>query len=457
MDSPPPLPQTYGSPRWSAEIADCSVPMTFDQYSACSYRCLYCFSFYQRSLGSAKQSYLSHNVRSVNPEAVKAIFTGADAWSPSDPDAWDLRGSRQFYPYIKAGLMMQWGGLSDPFDETERRYGIGLDLLRFFRARRQPITFSTKGAWWTEDPRYVEVFQGADHFHLKVSIVTLDPEVARKVEVLCPSPQERLAALRRAASWGLGGVTLRLRPFILGISSRDYEDLIRAAADAGVDSVTTEFYCLEQRARLARRRIAAMSRIAHVDLLDLYRRYSAGRQGYLRLSRPVKQPYIERMAALCDSLGLRFYVSDADFKEYCANASCCGIPPSMPYSRGHFTYALLFARDTGRVRWSDIAPGLAYLARFRWGLASGFNTRSAIARADLRDLTMFDWLRRLWNNPNAANSPYKYFGGVLVPEGRDEHGDVIYVYRGPPLPSRSLPDEDRSAVSIFEEDLKHVR
>lgn len=32
----------YGSPRWSGEIMDCSMPVTFDQYSNCSFGCIYC-------------------------------------------------------------------------------------------------------------------------------------------------------------------------------------------------------------------------------------------------------------------------------------------------------------------------------------------------------------------------------------------------------------------------------
>jgi len=37
-----PLKKDYASPRWSQEILDCSMPMTFDTYSRCSYNCFYC-------------------------------------------------------------------------------------------------------------------------------------------------------------------------------------------------------------------------------------------------------------------------------------------------------------------------------------------------------------------------------------------------------------------------------
>ncbi len=39
------LPGYYVSPRWTYEILDCSMPMTFDTYSNCAFQCVYCFSF----------------------------------------------------------------------------------------------------------------------------------------------------------------------------------------------------------------------------------------------------------------------------------------------------------------------------------------------------------------------------------------------------------------------------
>jgi hypothetical protein len=32
----------YSSPRWTGELMDCSMPVTFDQYSNCSFGCIYC-------------------------------------------------------------------------------------------------------------------------------------------------------------------------------------------------------------------------------------------------------------------------------------------------------------------------------------------------------------------------------------------------------------------------------
>ena len=52
--------ESYGSPRWTGEIADCSLPMTLDTYSNCSFGCVYCFSQYQRGIGGAAEDYLSN-------------------------------------------------------------------------------------------------------------------------------------------------------------------------------------------------------------------------------------------------------------------------------------------------------------------------------------------------------------------------------------------------------------
>lgn len=43
-------------------------------------------------------------------------------------------------------------------------------------------------------------------------------------------------------------------------------------------------------------------------------------------------------------------------------------------------------------------------------------------------MKMSDYLRWLWNNPQAGQSPYKMFEGVMKPEGKDSAGNLIYVY-----------------------------
>jgi DNA repair photolyase len=406
---------SYSSPRWTSEFLDCSLPVTLDTYSACSYRCIYCFSFFQRSLRNVKDKYTRGAYSAVNLDTIKRIFTQPE--------------SSQFGEHIRARRAIQWGGLSDQFDEYERKDGKTLELLRFFRSIDYPISFSTKGTWWTKDPRYVELFRGNQNWHVKVSIITPEEEKARKVEVLVDSVAERLAAIERLAKLGIHGVTLRFRPFIIGISSPRHRELIAMAAAAGADSVSTEFLCIEVRSKLARARYESLARIAGIDLFKLYKSGSMG-SGYLRLNRDIKRPYIEDMADECAKRGLSFYVSDAHFKELSANGCCCGAKPSFPYSRGHFLEALLIAKREGRVTFDRIAPDLEAVKGFLFRRTQGMNTRSVENRAKFGAFSLRDWVHYMWNDVNAANSPYKYFAGVLTPDGRDAAGDVVYKYTG---------------------------
>ena len=403
----------YESPRWTGEIADCTLPLTFDTYSNCSFGCVYCFSQYQRGIGEGAKDYYNKEVKAVNPEKIKKLFGG------EIPDS-------QFYEYIRTKRPIQWGGLSDQFDGYEKKYGVTYDILKYLKEINYPICFSTKSAWVFKDPKYQELFEGADNWNVKFSIITLDENDASKIEVGVPTPQERLEAMKIYNGLSKGGTTLRLRPFIIGVSDKTYLDLIRAAADAGASAVTTEFFCLEMRAiNTAKEHYKVISECAGFDIVDFYRKYSNG-SGYLRLNRKIKEKYIKNMQDLCHELGLRFYVSDEHFKQACDNCCCCALPPNWDYSRGNFSAALQIAKKTGEVRWSDIEKDMYYLENV--SLKQSVLMQSSEARAKFAGMTVKQYLRYLWNAPRMGQSPYHLFERVLKPNGIDENGDIIYKY-----------------------------
>lgn len=406
----------YQSPRWSNEIADCSMPMTFDTYSNCSYGCLYCFSQFQRALGGAKEAYLHKVVFPVNVEHVKRMF--------SDPDKY----GGQFATYIKERKVMQWGGLSDEFDNFEKKYGQTLELLKFFKEIDYPLCFSTKATWFTDDDRYMSLIEGQKNWNFKFSIITLDEHKAKVIERGVDSPMKRLEAIRRIVQAGAGGATLRLRPFIIGISTPSYLDLIREAHQRGASALSTEFFCMEQRSKELKDKAPIFNQECGFDLFDFYKKYSYS-AGYLRLNRKVKRPFIENMKNLCDELGMRFYVSDAHFKELCCNGSCCGLPESWNYSRGQFCEALQICKEKGTVRWSDICKDIELLhSGYDFKGASGFNTKDSETKAKFSGMHMSEYMRWIWNNPQTGQNPYKMFEGIIVPDGKDENGDLIYRY-----------------------------
>jgi DNA repair photolyase len=381
---------------------------------------MYCFSYFQKR--HTVKGYTEGVVRSVNPEKVINLFECARTNNTAGVSATE----RQFFPYIQDRRIMQWGGLADEFDEYERRYGLTLELLRYFDQIDYPLSFSTKAAWWTEDERYMELFRRHTHnWHTKISIITMNEAKARQIEKGVPTPKERIEAIRRLAAQG-NRVTLRLRPYIIG-ASEDYAATIKAAHEAGADSVTTEFFCMESRAddRL-KKRYAAISKVVGYDIHKFYMENSR-QAGYKRLNREVKAPVIRKMREIAHGYGMRFHVSDAFCRECNDACNCCGVPPEWNVSqKGNIGQAIITARDTGRVTWKDIAEPIKKYFGFGWVAASGFNTGSNKARALLYDTTMAQWLRHNWNNVKAGTSPARGYGGILVPDGKDEDGDVIY-------------------------------
>jgi DNA repair photolyase len=412
----------YQSPRWSWEILDCAMPMTFDTYSNCAHQCVYCFAYFQRAVGDSADDYLHHKVRSVNVDKVRRMFT--------DPE----QHGGQFAWYIKQRRVLQWGGLSDGFDWYERKFRKSLELLKLFRELEYPISISTKGIWWLDDPEYREVIQGADHIHLKITIITDDDQQAKVLEAGTPSPAERFEALGKASELGVV-TTLRFRPYILGVSDKCDEAMIRRAKEVGCYSVTTEFLCVEGRsAGVAEERFKRISEVTGYDVMRFYRANSDARSGLLRLNYDLKRPHIRRMQAVADEVGLPFFVSDAHHKEAGCGSGCCGLPETGPLGnsfKGQFAEAVQIAKDKGEVRWSDIEEEAKNLKEISFYRAENFNAGSTRNRAQRRYQSMYDYMREIWNDTKSKMSPAKHHGGVMVPTGVDEHGDVIYTYNEP--------------------------
>jgi DNA repair photolyase len=417
----------YQSPRWSTEITDCSMPLSFDTYSNCAHQCLYCFSFFQRAVGNSAKDYMHHRVKSVNVEKVKKIFTMDE----------NLIGTayEQFFPYVKNRFALQWGGLSDGFDWYEQKFRKSLDLLKFFCEINYPISISTKSAWFVDDPEYVEVLQGARNVHIKFSIITTDVQKAAVLEAGCATPDERFKAMGKTAELlGENRVTLRLRPYIIGVSDLCVEELFQRAADNGAFSVSQEFLCIEKRTTPNHHvRYAAISGECGYNLFKYYRAHSKS-PGYMRLNYDLKRPYVAQMQELAEKYNLKLFISDAHHKEKSCDTGCCGLPNDGVlgnYARGHYAEAILIAKRNGFVSWDDIADKAAWTKQLPFRKAIGYNQGTTRTRAKRWYQSMYDFLLDTWNDTKSWGSPARYFGGALVPYELDDNGNVIYAYNRP--------------------------
>jgi|SRR5271166_205258 len=436
----------YTSPRITSEIYECGLPLTFDQYNKCAFGCRYCFAAFisngiDQSVVAAKhtdnardESKYRNAVRSVNPETVKRYWTEMDSprWRGTDKLIVNL---------IKKRTPLHWGGLCDPFDPFEEKFKVGYELLLFFRALDWPVVFSTKGRLMMKDP-WASVLRDGN-FRFQFSITTLDPVKGKLSDSGVSTPQGRLEAMRFVHEELHCPTVLRLRPIIPGfISPEECVSLMEQAHDAGASGVSTEFFCLEMRGLENRQRYEKMSEGAGFDLLEFYRKESKGQSGYLRLNRKLKEAYFLPMAEAARKMGMRFSVSDKHFKELGNVNGCCGVywddesdkqlrdgREPVFINKGTVTYALIHAREHGKVQWRDVEPTLdwTHVDVKTDSDLGGINSMPKY-RLRSRDQTLYQVLRTYWNDPNHSKSPYQFTGGKVKPAGLDDTGDVIYEY-----------------------------
>jgi DNA repair photolyase len=425
----------YASPRVSTECADCALPFSFDTYDNCSFYCAYCFAFGFRSVNPTmcKRFLTRKDIKAVNPRAVKNLFLGNGK----------SKDGRVFYDYfIKHKLPIQWGGLAEPAGKLEEKYRVGLELIKFFNDINYPLRFSIKGNAFADGDYLNEFSKNPDLFKFSISITTLDEELARRIEIGTPSPEDRLGMIQKLSSVGCETV-LRLRPFI-PFYSDSYQELIKKAKDKGAKGVSLEFLCLDTRSSKQQERIAYMNKVLGYNLINYFKEHMAEgcHSGYQRLGRKVEAPVVANIYKLTRKLGLNLGISDPNFKELGDNGNCCGYS-SPNYFKPQLTELMV---STRKKVWAKDLPycdlywnTLVKLGRGKDNLnldwAKKLNAGvyfpidiDPIDRGRFNALTVYNYLKNRWNNPELGNSPYNYFQRKLIPIGLDNHRDVIYRY-----------------------------
>jgi DNA repair photolyase len=425
----------YGSPRISSEIPDCSMPLTFDQYSFCSMGCYYCFSyFFKANNPSLAEGNVS--LKSVNPDAFIKALQGKSR------SAEDMRYYRLFY---QRKFLLHWGGWADPFCNFEKANGVGHEIMDALGGMNYPTLFSFKGNAIAQ-PKYMDLFQRyakQNNFAFQISMITADDNMAKKIEIGVPSPTQRLEIMKSLSDMGYWTI-LRLRPFVIGITDETLTELLEKALAAGAKGVSAEFYALDVRAKAdAKKRYEWMGHLIGVDDLEsyFYDLSPSERGGYRRLNRLVKERYVKQIYQFCKKHKLVFGCSDPDFKELNFSGSCCAMPdkysknPDMcNWTKNQMTYHLKEARKKFHqtkkdvyLHFSEVYKDEAYF--YEQGcLTNDHVIKINFSNADTKALTYEKILRGQWNNLRSPASPVNYLHGKLLPCGLDSEGNIVYRY-----------------------------
>ncbi len=133
------------------------------------------------------------------------------------------------------GESMMMSGVTDPYQPVERRLRITRACLEVMAECRQPVGIVTKSRLVTRDLDLLRELAGHGAASVALSITTLDPELARKMEPRASSPRDRLAAVRELSAAGIP-VAVMTAPIVPGLNDREIPALLEAAAEAGARS-----------------------------------------------------------------------------------------------------------------------------------------------------------------------------------------------------------------------------
>lgn len=442
----------YNSPRISSEVADCSLPLTFDQHSFCSMGCLYCFSSYFKIAKPGMSTYdrdaamrSGSALSSVNTTLLLKLISGAKIKG---------RVEKALSKLFEQRLILHWGGLADPFCEFERANNTGLPIVKALGEYAYPCLFSFKGGTIL-DARYRRVFEryaSQRNFAFQVSMTTYDKHVAARLEIGVPSPAKRIRVIKMLSDMGYWTI-LRLRPYIIGITDQTIDELLDHALAAGVRAISTEFFCLESRADEAevRERYGWLGELSRIDdFKEYYYKLSPTSRGsYKRLNRNVKERFIRRIYEFCLNNNLHFACSDPDFKELNMSGCCCGLPAAYPANEELTNWTAIqqteMMRHMRQEYWKRASSGESnpvVTARFTSIYSEGryyellrdrdlanFHVKVMKKGQAYRRLgTLEKFIREEWNEHRSPACPYHYFHGKLSFVGVDKEGDVIYKY-----------------------------
>lgn len=424
----------YNSPRVSSEIADCSMPMTFDQYNYCSMGCLYCFAYYFKSNNPSSKGKEAQ-LKSIDPVKKLAAMQGKGT----------NKTDQLFYEHFyKNKFLLHWGGLADPFCGFEGKNKLGLQFIEGLGEMNYPALFSFKGDNIFK-PDYKNIFarySKQQNFAFQVSIITNSDKLSSVVEIGVPTTSRRLEALRMLSDMGYWTI-LRLRPFIIGISDDGLDELLQRALKAGIKAVSMEFFALDMRANEGMKtRYDWLSKVMGIKNLEQYFKdlSPAERGGYRRLNRLVKEVYVKKVYRFCAENGLVCGISDPDFKELNTSGSCCGMPDKFDanpllenWTRSQLTYHLKKARQeyhkTGKVTkllFGEVYGDESYLDEKKFG--EDHIGTVALCTSTTKQTTQRIILQKQWNNLRSPANPRNYLHGKVMPCGEDAEGNIVYQY-----------------------------
>ena len=124
------------------------------------------------------------------------------------------------------------GTNTDPYQPCEAEHRVMHEVLLVLAAFRHPMAITTKGTLIERDIDILAPLAAQGLLRVGVSVTTLDPDLARRMEPRAPAPKRRLETIRRLTDAGIP-VRIMASPMIPGLSDPELDNILEAGRDAG--------------------------------------------------------------------------------------------------------------------------------------------------------------------------------------------------------------------------------
>jgi DNA repair photolyase len=195
------------------ESPDLRFHASLNPYRGCEHGCAYCYARpYHEYLGFS--AGLDFETRLMVKEDAPALLRkelSAPAWAPQP---------------------LACSGITDCYQPVEKRLGITRSCLQVLLDFRNPVAVITKNHLVTRDADLLTGLAAHQAASVLLSLTSLDPGLARRMEPRAASPGFRLQAIRDLADAGVP-VGVSVAPVIPGLNDHEIPGILDAARSHG--------------------------------------------------------------------------------------------------------------------------------------------------------------------------------------------------------------------------------
>jgi DNA repair photolyase len=197
---------------------DIGFRFSLNPYRGCEHGCIYCYA-------RPSHEYLGFSA-GLDFERKLMVKTNAAALLRAALE------SLRWQPQVIA-----LSGNTDCYQPVEKRLRITRACLEVLAEFRNPVSVITKSALVTRDADVLSNLAAHQAAHAFLSITSLDPDLARRMEPRAATPERRLQAVSALAAAGVP-VGVMIGPVIPGLNDHEIPHILEAAAAAGARSAS---------------------------------------------------------------------------------------------------------------------------------------------------------------------------------------------------------------------------